>query len=473
MLDDVLDDVLDDATAEPSPSSGDSSPRPSASIFRDPPPAAIEGGKLASKITSILVRAPSLPVDLPMFGLRLLGVEVPRGAIDLVLGLDRPVAHLRMRRPAGVGALPVEVEVVSLNVGAARHMTVLRSLADRVARATTPQKWKDASEVAAELRRIPVGVRMEFHRQLVAGVHAPTGLVRLGYRCNQDCGMCWQSREWGGFGADQVRTWIEDLFAAGARDLLISGGEPTLDAGLPEHIRFARALGFTTVTLETNAIRCDRGDYAQTLRDAGLTAAFVSLHGSDPAVSDAITRAPGTHGRTVAGIQRLLAAGVAVKLNAVMARSGLERLPELPGFIAATFGHQGSPSASSVSGRPGISSLMLSYPTEPFEKELRADVLPEPGQLRAALRETIERAVAVGLELDGLDGPCGPALCAFGADPRVVTLRPIPDARAASFRVKLPACQGCSVADACFGVRPEEHALYGDGVVEPIVTRPT
>ncbi|MEM7155590.1 MAG: radical SAM protein [Myxococcota bacterium] len=448
-------------TAGSSPSSGDSSQRPSEPVFRDPPPAEIEGDRLALEIAGILVRAPSLPVDLPASGLRLLGVEVPRGSIDLVLGLEAPVAHLRMRRFQGVGSIAVEVEVVRLNPGADRYMKVMQTLADRVARATTAARWKQAAEVAARLRRIPVGVRMEFHRQIVAGVEPRVGLVRLGYLCNQDCGMCWQSRDWGGFGAEQVRTWIEDLYAAGARALLISGGEPSLDAKLPEHLRFARGLGFSTITLETNAIRCSRGDYAQTLREAGLTDAFVSLHSSDPEVSDAITRAPGTHGRTVAGIQRLLAAGVAVKLNAVMTSAGLERLPELPDLIAREFGHR------------GISGLMLSYPTEPYEKQLLQDMLPEPHQLRSALRETVERAVAVGLELDGLDGPCGPALCAFGADPRVVSLRPIPGPLPRHFRVKLPSCDDCRVADACFGVRPEEHARYGDAVVEPLGTRPT
>lgn len=462
--------MLVGVTAGSSKSSGDSPQRPSEPIFRDPPPAEIEGDRLALEIAGILVRASSLPVELPVSGLRLLGVEVPRGSIDLVLGMEAPVAHLRMRRFQGVGTIAVEVEVVPLNEGADRHMKVMRNLANRVARATRKEQWTAASEVAARLRRIPVGVRMEFHRQIVAGVEPRVGLVRLGYLCNQDCGMCWQSRDWGGFGAEQVRTWIEDLYAAGARSLLISGGEPSLDSNLPDHLRFARGLGFSTITLETNAIRCSRGDYAQTLHDAGLTDAFVSLHSADPEVSDAITRAPGTHVRTVAGVQRLLAAGVAVKLNAVMTSRGLERLPELPDLIATEFGHRGAPLPDRGAG---ISGLMLSYPTEPYEKKLLQDMLPEPNQLRTSLRKTVERAVAVGLKLDGLDGPCGPALCAFGADPRVVSLRPVPGPLPAHFRIKLPSCDDCQVADACFGVRPEEHARYGDGVVEPLDARPT
>ncbi|MBK8696327.1 MAG: hypothetical protein IPN17_29675 [Deltaproteobacteria bacterium] len=53
---------------------------------------------------------------------------------------------------------------------------------------------------------------MEHYRQLVWGTVAQ-GLVRVGFGCNQDCGLCWQDRDWGRFPPAQVLGWIEDLRA--------------------------------------------------------------------------------------------------------------------------------------------------------------------------------------------------------------------------------------------------------------------
>jgi MoaA/NifB/PqqE/SkfB family radical SAM enzyme len=176
-------------------------------------------------------------------------------------------------------------------------------------------------------------------------------------------------------------------------------------------------------------------------------------------VSDAITRAPGTHARTVRGVQALLAAGVPVKLNAVMTQEGLAELHALPDFVAEAFGPW----------RERLLGLMFSYPTTPWDPSLVPMISPEPGLLRAELRRALDRALALGLHPHGLDGPCGPQLCAFGADPRVASLAPVPEP--VDFRHKLPACEGCAVADACFGVRDSDVALYGDACVAPVGQR--
>ena len=47
----------------------------------------------------------------------------------------------------------------------------------------------------------------------------------MGFGCNQDCGLCWQGRDWGKYGPEVVLRWMEDLHAGGARSLIISGGE--------------------------------------------------------------------------------------------------------------------------------------------------------------------------------------------------------------------------------------------------------
>jgi hypothetical protein len=438
--------------------------------FRDPRSPDEEARGLRLKIAHALARAPRLPVDLPAFGLRLLDVTADARGISLQLGPEQPVAALRIARvrPAAGAPVPlrlpgssaVEVTVEPIHAAAARHERELGVMAERLRRAITPAQWDEAQGYARALRALPAGVPMYFFRQLVPGLRHPSGLVRTGFRCNQDCGICWQSRDWGGFDREAISRWIEDLAGAGVRSLIVSGGEPTLDPHLEHYLRHARALGITSLTLETNAIQCARGDLAVRLRAAGLTDAFVSLHSADAAVSDAITRAPGTHARTVKGVHALLDAGVAVKINAVMTQEGLAHLAGLPDFIHAEFGRHGNL----------LRKLMLSYPTDPYEQALIPAIVPEPATLRRVLAQTLERAFAVGLVPEGLDGPCGPPLCAFGADARVTSLAPIPEAL--PFRQYLAACAGCAVRDACFGCRTADVALYGAACAEPLARRP-
>jgi len=424
--------------------------------FRDPEPVDAEAERLAAEIARVLVRAPQLPVEIPRFGMNLLNVSAGRRRIELFVGLEAPFATLVLKAARSDAKGLVDVEIIETNQAASRFRRGLETVAQRIATATTEAQWNEALEHAAKLARLPVGVPMEFHRQAIAGLHELEGLVRVGFRCNQDCPMCWQGREWGNFDGEQVRTWIEDLASAGATRLIISGGEPTLDRRLPEYIAHARGLGYTQVIIESNVIKCAKPDYAETLREAGLSAAFVSLHSGDAEVSDRITRAPGTHARTVAGITALLEAGVPVKLNAVMTQLGLEHLAELPDFINESFGHV----------RENLQGVMFSYPTEPFERGLMREILPDPIRLREVLRETIDRAIALDLQPHGLDGPCGPALCAFDADPRITSLTPIPGPL--DFRIHIEACETCSVKSACFGIRREDFALHGDAAVSPI-----
>jgi len=420
--------------------------------FRDPPPPETAG--LRAEIARVLVRAPALPIELPAFRMTLVDVTADRRAIELVFGTPDPIARLRLEYPDGAASPSVQlVPMVSID----NHRRALEVARERIAKAINRERWSEARRVADQLARLPREVPMSFLRQLVAGVGA-TGIVRVGFQCNQDCGMCWQGRDWGRYDRDAVLTWIEDLHGAGARELIISGGEPMMDAHLAEYIARARELGIEHVTIETNAILAERGDMAARLREAGLTTAFVSLHSPDAEVSDAITRAPGTHARTVRGIRALIAAGVPVKLNAVLTAEGLEHIAALPEFVRETFG--AAPTA-----------LMISYPSPSFDTSLRATIVPEPARLREVLRATIERALALGLRLEGLDGPCGPPLCAFDADRRVTELAPV--ASGVPFRRHTAACHECAVRHACLGAHEGQLLQFGDSSVRPLGSVPT
>jgi Radical SAM superfamily len=426
--------------------------------FRDPPPDP-ERAILRADLARALVGAPEIPVDLKLFGLRLLDVSAKGGIVSLLIGSPDPIAELQVRPKAAsdlltLGAPVIDITLRALHVATAeRFARELETMRARLATALTRARWEAALPVVQKLeraRKIP----LEHLRQLIPGTRAPEGLVRTGFRCNQDCGLCWQGREWGGFGPSQIRTWIEDLRDAGAENLSISGGEPTLDDALEGYVRHARAVGFQSVMLQTNAIRFAKPGYAEAIRAAGLDLAFVSLHSGDPAVSDAITRAPGTHARTVLGIERLLETGITVDLNCVMTPESLPTLAELPAFVHRSFGKH-----------PKLLGLVLTVPMAPFDGALAPSIVPDPRILRAKLREALDRATELGVRIHDLDGPCGPQLCSFGADPRFASLgtkAPL------EFRRYLPACDRCTVRGVCFGVRGEQIDRFGEACVDPI-----
>jgi sulfatase maturation enzyme AslB (radical SAM superfamily) len=439
--------------------------------FRDPPSLEEDAKAIRSSIAQILLRAPKLPLELPLFRFSLIDIGVDRRGLDLIIGWDQPVARIRIQPVKGeelveLGKGPQRPKVVTtsieeLNPVAARIRQGLERLAERVEASVTQETWDQAWARAKDHLRLPIGVPIGFYRQMIAGMNRREGMIRVGFKCNQDCGMCWQGRDWGRFGPDQTLRWIEDLADGGAQSLIISGGEPTLDPELESYVRRARERGIWQVILETNAIQFQKAGLAERIRDAGLDAAFVSLHSGDADVSDEITRAPGTHARTVKGVLALLEAGVKVKFNAVMSQEGLDHLAGLPDFIQDTFGAH----------RSKILGLMLSYPSESFDPSLAPKIIPDPVKLRRVLRETIDRAVALKLHPHGLDSPCGPQLCAFGADRRFASLRPIPEV--VDFRnVYLPACEDCTVRRACFGLRDTDVKLYGDACVAPLKTIP-
>lgn len=421
--------------------------------FRDPPSADEVAHTHRIEIARALVGAERLPVALPRFGLELVDVVTADGAIELVLGASGTAlarARITARPAAGFDVVMRETQPMAV-----RHRATLSLLRERLARAMTVERWARATAHVRAIARLPVGVPLSHMRQLIEGIEPAAGLVRTGFRCNQDCGFCWQSREWSGYDATQVQRWIEDLAQMGVRDLTISGGEPTLDRALGEHIALAKRLGMQRIVLETNAIQVGkRPALALELAAAGLTRAFVSLHSPDAASSDHATRAPGTHERTVAGITALLGAKVHVIVNAVILRDTVALLPDLPRFLRERFASSG-----------WFGGVSISTPVLPYEHALAPSILADPDDVRVSLARTIDEAERHHVRIFGLDGPCGPPLCAFGADPRVTERTPKPPV---SFRVHVEECNECSVRTACHGVQRDDYLRFGPRAVSPV-----
>lgn len=270
--------------------------------------------------------------------------------------------------------------------------------------------------------------------------------------CNQNCTFCTQRRpaESPAFvTAAAVRRRIDAAAAAGARELLLSGGEPTLRRDLVALVAHARAAA-GTVILATNAARID-DRLAAALHGAGLAGARVQLIAWGE-TADAVTRDPGGAAATLAGLHALARAGVPITITTPIVRANLELAPQLPDALAA-------------SGLP-ITALVLGVPvTAPAGAEASLAGLADVTTTITAIAEAARR---VGLTVQ-LDPATYLPPCLFPRPERIAHLYAL--SRGGSERDayrRISACDPCAARDRCPGL-PAALLARGAPPMRPIV----
>ncbi|MFO7564882.1 MAG: radical SAM protein [Enhygromyxa sp.] len=341
------------------------------------------------------------------------------------------------------------------------------SVADRCPGFPEPDLARDPSLAPAPItdertrRRLTVvrGIDEQIARELVsrelgrdlAGNAWLMHTVRVQFLCNQACDFCFVSTHLPHPPAAAIYAAI-DQAAAEQAALALSGGEPTLNPQLCDYVRYAKRVGVRSVELQTNAIRLADPALCEALVEAGVDTAFVSLHGSQAEICDAITHAPGTWAKTVAGLDQLARAGVHTRVNFVMCRDNAEDFPATVELVASRW--------------PGFD-LTFSFVAPSTDLVPRtAALIPRYSEVFGPLEAGLARARELGLRVSGFESMCSIPLClkpdglgeyeqlsATGLDAQ-------PGETGGEFE-KPEVCDGCSHRDRCWGVRRGYVALYG------------
>ncbi len=140
-------------------------------------------------------------------------------------------------------------------------------------------------------------------------------LFEVTHRCNLPCKHCYlpDHRDHGELSLDEIRALFDELAAAGTLFLTLTGGEVLSRRDFREIVDAAAARGFAIKILTNATLVSD--EIARHWRDAGVLEVSVSVYGADAATHDAVTDLPGSFARTMAGIERLRAAGLTVALK--------------------------------------------------------------------------------------------------------------------------------------------------------------
>jgi MoaA/NifB/PqqE/SkfB family radical SAM enzyme len=282
--------------------------------------------------------------------------------------------------------------------------------------------------------------------------HGPTvARVVTNETCNQNCGFCKARRpaERAPFvAAAAVRARIEAAARGGARQVVLTGGEPTLRRDLPALVVHARAAGAGEVVLETNGALID-GARAAALARAGLGAARIHLPRWGEEL-DAITRDPGGFARTRAALRALAGAGVAVEVAVPVVRANLDAVAGVPDGLAAE--------------GVRVRALLIEVPVSAPDEGTLAP-LAEAARAVEALEAAARRAgIPARFDAESMIPPC-----LFPQPSRVAHLYALtPGGAARADHMHVEACGPCEARGICPGV-PREALRREPGLaIRPI-----
>jgi MoaA/NifB/PqqE/SkfB family radical SAM enzyme len=150
-----------------------------------------------------------------------------------------------------------------------------------------------------------------------------TLFIELLGRCNERCVHCYaDSAPTVTDALDQgvVFAMIDEAAAAGFRRIQFTGGDPLLCEFLPEAVAHAAARGIPHLEIYTNGLALT-DELLGKLAPHRPSFAF-SVYSADPEIHDRTTRTPGSHRRTLAAIDRVVARGLSCRAAAVVLEPG-------------------------------------------------------------------------------------------------------------------------------------------------------
>jgi MoaA/NifB/PqqE/SkfB family radical SAM enzyme len=282
------------------------------------------------------------------------------------------------------------------------------------------------------------------------------GLLRINGHCNMGCSFCFVDLSHPNVPEQRLMAEVDRLVRGGVTHLVLSGGEPSLHPALPQLIEHARVLGMAEVEVQTNGVKFARREYTERVVRAGLTTACVSLHSSDAAESDAITKQPEAFGKTVQAIHTFRELGVWTRVSHVINKLNYKDVLRFVRWLRAEY-------------PDGMLDICFARAQE-ISSQTSPWILPSFAEIKPHVKEALDYCLDHDIAFSGLIGQGGYPPCMLDGDLRYYenAMDQIHrDAGGSSDFVKADRCSGCSFDENCVGVRRAYVRRHGDGEMRP------
>ena len=159
--------------------------------------------------------------------------------------------------------------------------------------------------------------------------------LKIGFHCNNHCRHCVQGDKREKFGNKSLEKITQEIKMASkvSKELVITGGEPTLHKDFLEIVRLARQSGFELVNLQTNGRMLYYKEFCTEIIKAGVNSFTVALAGHCDKLHDFITTSRGSFVQTVEAVRNLKSLGQYVAINSVVSKLNYRYLPQMARFF--------------------------------------------------------------------------------------------------------------------------------------------
>jgi MoaA/NifB/PqqE/SkfB family radical SAM enzyme len=132
--------------------------------------------------------------------------------------------------------------------------------------------------------------------------------LKVGYSCNLHCKHCAQGdkrEKSGDQSGERIKKELQESINRGIKEVVFTGGEPTIRKDIMDLVRFAKEIGFKQIQLQTNGRMFASKKFTDAIVEAGMTEFAPALNGHIPALHDYLASTPGAWKQTVQGIMNV------------------------------------------------------------------------------------------------------------------------------------------------------------------------
>lgn len=161
-------------------------------------------------------------------------------------------------------------------------------------------------------------------------------VIITGYGCNNRCRFCIDADK-RDLPDKSTKEIIAEMISAkerGTTYLEIIGGETTIRPDFLQLIKFAKKLGFGTISMATNGRMFSYPEFAKATIEAGLTDVIFSIHGHNAKLHDSLTNVPGSFEQLLKGLENFKKMGFKnLGSNTTIIKDNYKELPKIGEFL--------------------------------------------------------------------------------------------------------------------------------------------